>query len=198
MRTYGEREAVQPRYGLSSSGLGSSARPLCCAGTGTTQPKTASGTNENENHSFIWINSEARDSIGARSFLSEIGPTAEDWDISYCRITPPNGFCCPAAKVSQLPLLAARWFGGSVCCVVGRRGPAILWRRNIHSSVDLFEAVRYVRTTRFAEAFRNVMLERSSTSWSLTSPQYSQLAGYRQLVNYFINQEHVLHGQANS
>ena len=33
MRTYGEREAVQPRYGLSSSsGSGSSTRLLCCAG----------------------------------------------------------------------------------------------------------------------------------------------------------------------
>lgn len=154
MRTYGEREAVQPRYGLSSSGSGSSARPLCSAGTGTTQLKTASGTNENENRSFIWINSGARRSIEARSSLSESGPTDEDPDISFCAITPPNGLRCPAAKVSQLPLLAVR-LGGSVCSVVGRRGPAILWRRNIHSSIDLFEAnvTRYGIASRFVEPF---------------------------------------------
>lgn len=60
--------------------------------------------------------------------------------------------------------------------------------------LTFFEAVRYVITTRLVEPFVNVMLEKSSTSWLLTSPQYSLLAGYRQLVNYFINQEHVLHG----
>ncbi|KAG7489025.1 hypothetical protein JOB18_003133 [Solea senegalensis] len=32
--------------------------------------------------------------------VSEIGPTDEDWDISHCRITAPNGSSCPAAKVS--------------------------------------------------------------------------------------------------
>lgn len=94
-------EAVQPCYGLSSSSSsGSSTRPLCCAGTGTTYPKTASGLNENENYSFMWINSGERRLVEARRLLSEIGPSDEDWDVSHSAITPPNDFFCPAAKVS--------------------------------------------------------------------------------------------------
>lgn len=38
------------------------------------------------------------------------------------------------------------------------------------------------------------MLRGCSTSWLLRLLPYSQLAGYRQLVYYFINQKHVLHG----
>lgn len=93
-----EREAVQPRYGLSSSGSGSSTRPLCCVGTETT--KTASGTNENENYSFMWTNSEEGHPVEVRRSLGKIGPTHEDCGICYSTVTPPNGFSCPAAKVS--------------------------------------------------------------------------------------------------
>lgn len=48
--------------------------------------------------------------------------------------------------------------GGYVYSVVGQRGPAILWRRNIHSSIDLFEAnvIRYVTTKRFVESLTNI------------------------------------------
>lgn len=95
-----KREAVQPCYGLSSSSSGSSTRPLCCAGTCTTYPKTASGINENKNYSFMWINPGERRSVEERRPLSEIGPSDENWDVSYTAITPPNGFFCPAAKVS--------------------------------------------------------------------------------------------------
>lgn len=147
MRTYGEREAVHPRYGLSSSsGSGSSTRPLCCVGIGTAQLKTASGTNENENYSFMWINSEARHPLEVRSPLSEIEPTDEDWDICYCTITPPDGLSCPAAKVSQLPLLAVRRFCGGLSVLLLDDGVWLFFGGGTHRAVLTFSRL-YVNVT---------------------------------------------------
>lgn len=90
-------EAVQPRNGLSSSGSGSS---ITYAGTGSTPQKSANGANENENNTFLWINSGARLSVEASVPLSHFGSIDEDWDVAYWTSLPPNGVSCPAAKVS--------------------------------------------------------------------------------------------------
>lgn len=98
-RAYGEREADQPRDGVSSSGL-SRAGPLCCVETDTAELQTVGGTNESEKLRFIWIRTRARGSVEARIWLfnwNRIG--WEDWDIGYWTITTPNGSRCPAAEV---------------------------------------------------------------------------------------------------
>lgn len=52
--TYGEREADQPRDGVSSRGL-STTGPLCCGETDTAELKTVAGANANQQLRFIWI-----------------------------------------------------------------------------------------------------------------------------------------------
>lgn len=73
-RTYGEREADQPRHGVSSSGL-SRTGPLCCVETDTAELRTVSGTNEKEKLRFIWIKTRSRRSVEARSSLTGFGST---------------------------------------------------------------------------------------------------------------------------
>lgn len=75
-RTYGEREADQPRDGVTSSGL-SRIGPLCCVETDTTELETVSGANENEQLRFVWIKTRARRSVEARTSLTGIGSTGK-------------------------------------------------------------------------------------------------------------------------
>lgn len=72
----------EPAMVSAAAAGGSSIRPSSNARTGTSPLKTASGTNDNEN-TFLWINSCARRSVEARISLSDSGSIDEDWDIVY-------------------------------------------------------------------------------------------------------------------